>query len=141
MPKLACCFKSLNYIAVNYSQSTTGDRFPTKAAAVKKPFLYSNDLISQTLSKDHLNNIKLHLPRGRAMESKYICKISFSRKTVFARVLPSPKASPYWEGHSPGDQFAAQLRQRPAHRHFKGSAMAVGTGHGALLQTQSSWPH
>lgn len=62
MPKLVCCFESLNYIALNYSQSTTNEGFPTEAASAKKPFLYTNDLISRMLFKEHLNNIMLHLP-------------------------------------------------------------------------------
>lgn len=83
VPKLVCCFESLNYTALNYSQSTTNEGFPTKAATVKKPFLYTNDLISRTLCKEHLNNLMLHLPGGRAVESKYILTFFFKKKCFF----------------------------------------------------------
>lgn len=142
MPKLVCCFESLNYIALNYSQSTTNEGFPTKAASVKKPFLYTNDLISRTLFIEHLNNIMLHLPGGRTVESKYIFKIFFSRNNVFLRVLSRTKALPYWEGHLSGDQLAAEFHQRdnamPIHQYFKGNAMDILTEDSTLLQTDSS---
>lgn len=141
MPKLVCCFESLKYIALNYSQSTTSEGFPTKAASVKKSFLYTHDLISRTCFKEHLNNIMLHLPGGHTVESKYIFKISFFKKqnkNIFLRVLSRTKALPYWEGHLSGDQLATKFHQRdnavPIHEYFKGNATDITTS----LQTDSS---
>lgn len=145
MPKLVCCFESLNYIALNYSQSTTSEGFPTKAASVKKPFLYTNDIISRMFFKEHLNNIMLHLPGGHTVESKYIFKIIFSRKDVFLRALSRTKALPYWEGHLSGDQLATEFHQWdnavPIHLYFKGNAMDILIEDGILLKTDGSWLH
>lgn len=62
MPKLVCCFESLNYIAPNYSQSTTNeDLFQQTLPLFRNRFYILMVFISRKLYKDHLNNIMLHL--------------------------------------------------------------------------------
>lgn len=70
-----------HYISLNYSQSTTNEGFSTKAASVKKAFLYTNDLISGMFFKEQLS-IMLHLP-GDTVKSRDIFVIAVSIKNVF----------------------------------------------------------
>lgn len=72
-----------HYISFNYSWSTTNEGFSTKAASVKKPFLYTYDLISGMLFKEQLN-IMLHLP-GDTVKSRDVFIIVVSRKKIFSK--------------------------------------------------------